>query len=514
MPPDTPSITLPSWAPTLPTPLTTPLLLLTALTLWYLHSWHRLRSFPGPPLASLSYLWMFLTWRHGSQAALYGPLNERYATPTTPRTVRIGPRDLLTDDPALLRRMGAARSAYRRSNWYAPLRMDPYGAGLFSLTDNAAHDQLKGRLAFGYGGRENRGLEGDVDAVLGGLVRLLRGRYVGEGKKVDFARVVQFFTLDAITKIAYGEEFGFLASDSDVYSAIGGAEVGIPFLVLMAEMPLLGRIFTQPWLVKLLGPKKTDAGGMGKILAIAEQVVAKRFGPDAKDQKDMLGAFVRHGVTQRQCEIEVPFQLVAGSDTTATAIRGTMLHLGVTRHAYTKLQEEIDTAVTEGRISSPITNEEAKKLEYLQAVIYEGLRMQIPFSGLLMKEVPPEGDTIDGIFVPGGTRIGHNTQGIMRRRDIFGDDADIFRPERWLNISPGKRQEMVQTTELVFGYGRWGCLGKPVAFLELNKVYVELLRRFDFEILYPNRPWHEKNYNMFFHSELWMRVTDRAEKTH
>lgn len=100
--------------------------------------------------------------------------------------------------------------------------------------------------------------------------------------------------------------------------------------------------------------------------------------------------------------------------------------------------------------------------------------MQIPFSGLLMKEVPPEGDTIDGIFVPGGTRIGHNTQGIMRRRDIFGDDADIFRPERWLNISPEKRQEMVQTTELVFGYGRWGCLGKPVAFLELNKVYVEV----------------------------------------
>src|SRR5690348_8105258 len=91
-----------------------------------------------------------------------------------------------------------------------------------------------------------------------------------------------------------------------------------------------------------------------------------------------------------------------------------------------------------------------------------------------MKEVPPEGDTIDGIFVPGGTRIGHNTLGIMRRQDIFGDDVDLFRPERWLNISPEKRQEMVQTTELVFGYGRWGCSGKPVAFLELNKVYVEV----------------------------------------
>lgn len=80
----------------------------------------------------------------------------------------------------------------------------------------------------------------------------------------------------------------------------------------------------------------------------------------------MLGAFVRHGVTQQECQIEVPFQLIAGSDTTATAIRGTMLHLGVTRHAYLRLQKEIDNAVAEGRISSPIRVEEAKKLEYLQ----------------------------------------------------------------------------------------------------------------------------------------------------
>jgi cytochrome P450 len=80
----------------------------------------------------------------------------------------------------------------------------------------------------------------------------------------------------------------------------------------------------------------------------------------------MLGAFLRHGVTQRQCEVEIPFQLIAGSDTTATAISGTMLHLGVSRHAYVTLQREIDTAAAEGRISSPITSDEAKKLEYLQ----------------------------------------------------------------------------------------------------------------------------------------------------
>jgi hypothetical protein len=38
---------------------------------------------------------------------------------------------------------------------------------------------------------------------------------------------------------------------------------------------------------------------------------------------------------------------------------------------------------------------------------------------------------------------------------------------------------------------------------------MKLLRRFDFEIMHPKQPWKEWNSNMFFHSELWMRVTER-----
>lgn len=69
-------------------------------------------------------------------------------------------------------------------------------------------------------------------------------------------------------------------------------------------------------------------------------------------------------------------------------------------------------------------------------MIYEGMRMQIPFSGLLMKEVPPEGDTINGMFVPGGTRIAHDTLAMQRSAAMFGNDATVFRPERWLEASP------------------------------------------------------------------------------
>ena len=207
---------------------------------------------------------------------------------------------------------------------------------------------------------------------------------------------------------------------------------------------------------------------------MAEKVVSQRFGADSQDHKDMLGAFVRHGVTRRQCETEVLFQIIAGSDTTATAIRGTMLYLTTAPHAYFRLQKEIDEGIAAGSVSAPVRADEAKRLPYLQAVIYEGLRLQIPFSGLLMKRAPPEGDTFEGVFIPGGTRIGHNTRALQRDLEVFGPDVELFRPERWLGVGAERRSLMANTVELVFGYGRWGCAGKPVAFLELNKVYVEV----------------------------------------
>lgn len=80
----------------------------------------------------------------------------------------------------------------------------------------------------------------------------------------------------------------------------------------------------------------------------------------------MLGSFIRHGVTRKECEREIPFQIIAGSDTTATAIRGTLLYLTTDRVAYSMLQKEIDDFIANGKISDPITADEAKNMEYLQ----------------------------------------------------------------------------------------------------------------------------------------------------
>jgi cytochrome P450 len=161
---------------------------------------------------------------------------------------------------------------------------------------------------------------------------------------------------------------------------------------------------------------------------------------------------------------------IAGSDTSAQAIRSTILYIVTNAQVQAKLLKELSTA----KISNPIKDSEARELPYLQAVIKESLRIFPPVTGLFLKEVPPGGDTLNGIFVPEKTTIGSSSFGVMRNPKVWGKDAALFRPERWLEGSKEEIQQMDYNVELVFGYGKYQCLGKNVARMELNKIFVEV----------------------------------------
>lgn len=123
-------------------------------------------------------------------------------------------------------------------------------------------------------------------------------------------------------------------------------------------------------------------------------------------------------------------------------------------------------------------------MPYLQAIIKEGLRIWPPVTGLMSKVVPPGGDTFNSIFIPEGTEVGYSAWGVFRNTRFWGPDANEFNPERWLRNEPQKLKEMEDTLALIFGYGKYGCLGKGVAMVELNKIFVEVSETFpsDFQI--------------------------------
>lgn len=187
-----------------------------------------------------------------------------------------------------------------------------------------------------------------------------------------------------------------------------------------------------------------------------------------------MASFIRHGLTQEEVAGESLLQVIGGSDTSAATIRVVLLNLMRSPPCYQKLQAEIDSAIAASQISSPIQYNEAKRLPYLQAVIKEGLRITPPATRLFSKQVPKGRDLLNGIFVPEGTQIGSASYGIHHSKKIFGEDAEIFRPERWLEAEGDQLALMTSTVDLIFHYGKFQCLGKPVALMELKKIYVEV----------------------------------------
>lgn len=150
----------------------------------------------------------------------------------------------------------------------------------------------------------------------------------------------------------------------------------------------------------------------------------------------------------------------------------TLLSIITSPPAYNALIDEIRRASP--AVSSPITWAQAQTLPYLQAVIREGLRMWPPVGGLGFKTVPPEGDHVNGYFVPGGTEIGQGFHGVGRSKAVWGPDADVFRPERWLDATGDRLKEMTDAVDTHFGYGKYSCLGKPIAMMELHKAVFEV----------------------------------------
>ena len=207
---------------------------------------------------------------------------------------------------------------------------------------------------------------------------------------------------------------------------------------------------------------------------VAKQVVAERLASENPHRKDMLGSFLAHGLTREEAEGETLTQVIAGSDTTATAIRTTLLYVVTSPRCYDSLVSEIRDAAAKGTISAPIKDSEAKTLTYLQAVIREGLRVLPPVAGLMSKVVPKGGDVLCGFQVPEGTDVGVSMLGLQHSKEIYGEDAAMFRPERWLEAQGDRLKTMMGTWELVFKYGKWQCLGKSVALIELNKIFVEV----------------------------------------
>lgn len=229
----------------------------------------------------------------------------------------------------------------------------------------------------------------------------------------------------------------------------------------------------------------------GNILPTSERESA----PKKKPTMDLLSKFLAAQENRPEFMTDTLVQTMAvsmafaGSETTAISLGAVFYYLLRTPAALRRLRAELDAAGRKGMFADCetglVTWHESQQLPYLDACIKEAFRMH-PAAGLPMERiVPAQGVDIAGHFVPGGTIVGCSGWVLHRNKDIFGEDADVYRPERWLvDETQDKEKEEARIKEMTgmmlqFGMGSRTCIGKNISLMEIYKLVPSFLRRFD-----------------------------------
>ncbi|KAJ4412359.1 hypothetical protein N0V91_000831 [Didymella pomorum] len=450
-----------------------------------LRQYYRLSHFKGPATTGISWWWHSKAVLSGQSQRYYGDATEKYA------------------------------------------RFEPGKDNVFTECDNDRHDARRKKMYAGYSGKENPGLEPSIDGHVQELVQLVRA-YASRPastkplKAMDLAQKIPYFTLDVISHIGLGSPFGNLTSNKDVNDYLKSSEEGLKIGNTAFGMGL-GWLRETPIIGPAISPSEKDQTGYGRMMYEARKIVDARRSKSTEGKSDMLASFIRNGVSGDDLFQEAFEQILAGSDTTAAAIRVVLLYVMSNPRVYAKLQAEIDEAVQSGTApASPaiIADTEARTLPYLCAVVREGMRVHPPVANLFSRIAPDGGDvvTVQGkeYFIPGGTMIGYSAWSMHRNnRTLYGEDAALFKPERWFvdesnAIEKDRLKQMIKTNDMVFGYGRWVCLGRNIALIEIHKCIFELLRHFDLALSNPAEPWKTHNsLGLWEIKDMWVDVTAR-----
>ncbi|KAI0454215.1 cytochrome P450 52E2 [Xylaria acuta] len=166
----------------------------------------------------------------------------------------------------------------------------------------------------------------------------------------------------------------------------------------------------------------------------------------------------------------------AGRDTTTSVLSYLFFELSRRPDVAAAIRAEI--AELELGPGEDPTWERLRGMRYLNWVLKEALRLNPPVAANMREAVRdtvlPRGGGPDGkspVFVRKGTNVRYVPWVMHRRRDIFGDDADEFRPERWEDLR-------VTHEYLPFNAGPRICIGQQFALTQMALITLRLLQAF------------------------------------
>ncbi|BAF10822.1 alkane hydroxylase MAH1 [Oryza sativa Japonica Group] len=176
--------------------------------------------------------------------------------------------------------------------------------------------------------------------------------------------------------------------------------------------------------------------------------------------------------------------MVAGRDTVGTALSWLFFNLTEHPRVVARIREELEPIASSkagGGGMVVFDPEETKPLVYLQAALFESMRLYPPGpierKATLAEDVLPSGHTVragDNILIP--------VYSMGRMASVWGKDSGEYRPERWVT-EDGKLRHVPAHRFMPFNAGPRLCLGKDISVLQMKSVAAAVAWNFDLEVV-------------------------------
>ncbi|MGH3737573.1 MAG: cytochrome P450 [Micromonosporaceae bacterium] len=293
------------------------------------------------------------------------------------------------------------------------------------------------------------------------LVTELHGR-----QQVDLHEEMTKLTLRIVVRVLFGE-------DADAILPVVRKE--FPVLGDAARVRTFGPIWTPmtwPTPTNLRARRAQDA-----LFGACDEIIAHRraSGTDADDFLGMLLA-ARDG-DERLSDTEVREQvlifLLAGHETTSTALTFTLHLLGQHPEIQRRVREEISAVVGD---ATP-TAAHARELTYTTMVLKEGMRLY-PSAPVTGRRTMVDSE-LCGYRVPAGVDL-VTAPYVIHRHPGFWDDPETFDPERF---TPEREKARHRYAWMPFGAGPRACIGQHFSMLESEIILATLVRAFEFRAI-------------------------------
>ncbi|KAI0808710.1 benzoate 4-monooxygenase cytochrome P450 [Xylaria sp. FL0064] len=435
---------------------------------------HPLIHIPGPPIAAISnipHCWWFMGGRHPYKML---ELHTKYGSAQSWK-------DIYGTRPG--------HSPFIKGDFYSGGSFAGIGTtSIISERRPDVHKQMRNYLADAFSDRAILEQE-EIVAALG----------------FNMSEVLVSLSFDIAGDLSFGESIGALKSEKlhpwievSLNAVLQGELVDIlnRFPILQTVLPII--------MSKKLNELTQDTKKNEELSRrVVEMRVKRKTG-----RKDFLTQILEdrdpNVVSDQQVAAHASDFVLAGSDTTSTTLSTLLYYLLKNPAAMSRLTDEIRNSFQR---YDEITYNSTLSLPYLRAALLEAMRIYPPVPMGLPRIVPEGGDTVDGVFLPGGVTVSTNPIATcLSQANFHGPWA--FEPERWIEKDEADDLQCSQP----FSLGTRVCLGRNLAWLNLRTIAVKLIWVYDLELVNTELDWHRDSqmHNLWRKPDLIVRAKNRG----